>query len=100
MMLTRRIVLGRLDSDLNNRFSLAELVAWAENALIEPKVRETEDAEAVLDVVAYLGAADSKGFPLTWAILTGFVAQLGGTLTAGLRIGVGGTTRSNSGHWP
>jgi hypothetical protein len=85
-MLTRRTVLEQLDGYLNGRLSLTELVSWAENTLIEPEIPESEDAESVLDVVAYLGAADSRGFPLTWDILTGFVAQLGGTLRAELTV--------------
>lgn len=81
-MLTRRIVLDQLDAYLSGRLTLAALVDWAETALIEPEIPDAEDAEALLDVVTYLGAADTRGFPLTWDILTGFVAQLGGTVKA------------------
>jgi len=57
-------------------------VDLAETALIEPEIPDTEDTEVLLDVLTYLGAADTRGFPLTWDILTGLVAQLGGTLNA------------------
>lgn len=82
LILTRRIILEQLDAYLNGRLTLAALVEWAEMALIEPDIPDSEDSDALLDVVTYLGAADTRGFPLTWDILTGFVAQLGGTLKA------------------
>jgi len=31
-----------------------------------------------MDVVSYLGAADTRGFPLTWDRLEEFIARLGG----------------------
>ncbi len=33
-----------------------------------------------MDVLTYLGAADTRGFPLTWDILTDFVERLGGNV--------------------
>jgi len=30
-----------------------------------------------MDVVSYLGAADTRGFPLTWDRLEEFIARLG-----------------------
>ena len=85
-MLTRRIILEQLDAYLNGRVTLAALVDWAEMMLIEPDIAADEDAEALMNVLTYLGAADSHGFPLTWDMLISFVEQLGGRLTAELTV--------------
>ncbi|MBA3869826.1 MAG: hypothetical protein H0X30_11830 [Anaerolineae bacterium] len=77
-MMTRQIVLDQLDAYLNHQMTLAVLVDWAENALIEPQFLADEDVELLMDVLMYLGAADSRGFPLTWEILSDFLTRLGG----------------------
>lgn len=84
--MTRQMVLEKLNAYLNHRLSLAELVDWAENTLIEPNIPDDEDADTLMDVLMYLGAADSRGFPLTWDVLTGFVEQLGGRIHASVEV--------------
>ena len=79
-MITRQIILERLDAYLNHQITLAELVNWAENTLIEPDIPASEDAELLMDVLSYLGAADTRGFPLTWDILSDFMGRLGGSV--------------------
>jgi hypothetical protein len=79
-MITRQIILERLDTYLNHQITLAELVEWAENALIEPDIPENENADLLMDVLMYLGAADTRGFPLTWDILSDFMDKLGGSV--------------------
>lgn len=79
-MTTRDTILERLDAYLNHRLTLAELVDWAETTLIEPSIPESEDVDALMDVLMYLGAADTRGFPLTWDVLSDFVARLGGSV--------------------
>lgn len=76
-MMTRQTILNQLNAYLNHNLTLAELVAWAENALIEPDIPDDEDAALLMDIVMYLGAADSRGFPLTWEILSDFLTRLG-----------------------
>ncbi len=78
-MITRQTILEKLNSYLNHQLTLAELVDWAENALIEPDIAE-DDVDLVMDVLMYLGAADSRGFPLTWEVLSDFMARLGGNV--------------------
>lgn len=56
------------------------MIDWAENTLVEPHIPESEDVEVLMDVLMYLGAADTRGFPLTWDVLSDFVARLGGSL--------------------
>lgn len=77
-MPTRRQILKHLTAYLNHDITLAELISWAESVLIEPDLPDAEDADLIMDVLTYLAAADSRGFPLTWDVLTDFVARLGG----------------------
>ena len=79
-MITRRIILEHLEAYLNRQSTLAELVAWAEEMLIEPQIPLDEDADAIMGILMYLGAADTHGFLLTWDILAGFMDKLGGNM--------------------
>lgn len=79
-MIARQIILERLDAYLNHQITLTELVDWAENALIEPDIPENENAGLLMDVLMYLGAADTRGFPLTWDILSDCMDKLGGSV--------------------
>ena len=79
-MITRQTILEKLNAYLNHQIELPELVDWAETALIEPHIPESEDVDLVMDVLMYLGAADSRGFPLTWEILSDFMTRLGGNV--------------------
>ena len=85
-MLTRHEVLNRIIAYLNHELTLPELVDWAEDALIEPEIPTSEDADLLMDVLMYLGAADSRGFPLTWEKLSEFVERLGGSLGVSVEI--------------
>lgn len=79
-MTTHQTILRQLIDYLNGQLTLAQLVDWAENTLIEPNIPEDEEVDTLMDILMYLGAADSKGFPLTWDILSNFVERLGGRL--------------------
>lgn len=85
-MITRQTILEQLNAYLNRQQSLAELVNWAETALVEPDIPEDEDVDMLMDVLMYLGAADTRGFPLTWDILSQFVEQLGGRIRASVEV--------------
>jgi hypothetical protein len=79
-MITRQTILEKLTAYLNHQITLAQLVDWAETALIEPDFPDSENVDLLMDVLAYLGAADSRGFPLTWEIVSNFVERLGGSV--------------------
>ncbi|MBX3082127.1 MAG: hypothetical protein KF716_10885 [Anaerolineae bacterium] len=79
-MTTRHLVLDYINRYLNGQITLAQLVEWAETTLIEPAIPDNEDADVIMDVLSYLGAADTRGFPLTWGLLTEFIERLGGTV--------------------
>ncbi len=76
----RSSILANIAAYLNHRLTLGELVDWAEMTLVEPDIPDHEDANLIMDILAYIGAADTRGFPLTWDILSDFVKRLGGTI--------------------
>jgi hypothetical protein len=62
------------------------LVDWAETTLIEPDIPDGEDADTLMGVLMYLGVVDTRGFPLTWDVLIGFVKRLGGRIHASAEV--------------
>lgn len=76
MMITREIVLQRFLAYLNREITLAELVNWAENAVMDADV-DPDDADLLMEILGYFGAADSPGFELTWEVCYDFLVQLG-----------------------
>lgn len=76
-MITRQVLVGRLLDYLNHRITLAALVEWAEEALIDADMEPQADISVLMDVLTYMGAADTPDFPLTWDVLSGFLERLG-----------------------
>lgn len=76
-MITRQNVSDKLLAYLNNAITLAELVDWAENALVKGGFGPDEDIDMLMDIVMYLAAGDSQYFPLTWDVCQDFMRQLG-----------------------
>jgi len=76
-MITREIIGEKLLAYLNGQSTLAELVDWAENSFIDAVLAPNADVEMLNDVLAYLAAADTAQFPLTWEICHTFLARLG-----------------------
>ena len=72
-MVTKQVVARKLIEYMNGLLPLAELVAWAEDSLIDTPV----DGRTTHDVLAYIGAADVDGFPLGWGECHEFLRQLG-----------------------
>ena len=61
---------------LQNKISLEELVAWAENALMEADIQD-EDTNVIRDILAQLGLADVKTFGLYWEDCSNMMKKLG-----------------------
>ncbi len=61
---------------MHHRITLAQLVDWAENALMEGEFTE-QDAAVLAAVVSRLGVADVRAFDLTWADCEQLLGQLG-----------------------
>lgn len=76
-MITRETVRDQLLEYLNGRISLAALVDWAENAMVEGGFAPDHDVDMLVDVVMYLAGADTEYFPLTWDTVADFMRQLG-----------------------
>jgi len=76
-MITKQQVSDRFLAYLNNQLTLAELVDWAENALVTGGFGPDEDVDLLMDIVMYLAGADSQYFPLTWEVCQDFMRQLG-----------------------
>ena len=76
MNITRKKVADKLAAYLHHRITLAELVAWAEQAMMEGEFG-SRNVEHIRDVVARLGLADVRAFGLTWEDCERFFHQLG-----------------------
>ncbi|MBI2509822.1 MAG: hypothetical protein HYV99_07635 [Betaproteobacteria bacterium] len=76
MVITKHTVADKLAAYLHRRITQAELVDWAENALMEGEFAE-EDSATIAGVVSRLGVADVRAFGLTWADCEELLARLG-----------------------
>jgi len=78
MTISKQTVAGKTAAYLRHDISLAELVSWAEDALMEGDFAE-DDASTIADVVARLGVADVRAFGLAWEECEQLLRQLGYT---------------------
>jgi len=76
MTITKQTVANQLAAYLHHELSLAQLVDWAENALMEGAVA-ARDAAVLSPLFARLGLADVRAFGLTWDDCEQFLRQLG-----------------------
>jgi len=76
MTISKQVVAGRIAAYLRHDISLAELVSWAEDAVMEGDFAE-DDAGTIADVVARLGVADVRAFGLAWEDCEQLLRQLG-----------------------
>jgi hypothetical protein len=76
MAITKQAVADKIAAYLHHDITQAQLVDWAENALMEGEFSE-EDAAAISAVVSRLGVADVRAFGLTWADCEQLLRQLG-----------------------
>jgi hypothetical protein len=75
-MITRETVRNQILAYLNHDISLAQLVDWAENAMVDAEF-DPNDIELLSDVIGRLGAADVEGFELAWEDYYNFLSRLG-----------------------
>jgi cobyrinic acid a,c-diamide synthase len=76
MTLTKQAVAERIADYLHHRISVAQLVDWAESALMEGELEE-KDAEVIAAVVSRLGVADVLAFGFAWEDCEELLRQLG-----------------------
>lgn len=71
--ITRQTVAEKLADYLQGRITLAALVDWSENQMMEGDF----ESSVVTGIVARLGLADEKSFELTWEDCQSILRQLG-----------------------
>ena len=76
MLITKKIVADQIAAYLHHDITLAQLVDWAERAMMEEEFEETGLA-AVRSTVSRLGVADVRAFGLTWEDCEELLSQLG-----------------------
>ena len=76
MQLTRETVAYKLAAYLHHEISLAELVAWANAAMMEGDFEEAY-YDAIREAVACLGLADVREFELIWEECQRILKELG-----------------------
>ncbi len=65
MLITKQTVAHKLAAYLHHEITPAQLVDWAEHAMMEGEFAE-QDMTALRAVVPRLGVADVRAFGLTW----------------------------------
>lgn len=75
-VITRQLVADKLAAYLQHDLSLADLVDWAESAMMDAAL-ERQHFSAIRDVVARLGLADVRAFGLTWEDCEELLKRLG-----------------------
>ncbi len=76
MKVSKQAVAAKLGAYLRHESTLAQLVEWAECALMEGEF-EAANAAALSSVVARLGVADVREFGLSWDDCAALLHELG-----------------------
>ena len=76
MKITRQTVADKITDYLHGKVSQAELVDWAERAMMDGDFNEA-DIDILSDIVGRLGLADIAEFGLRWQDCEEFLRRLG-----------------------
>jgi cobyrinic acid a,c-diamide synthase len=76
MIITKQTVADKIAAYLHHEIALAQLVDWAENAMMGGELAEG-DAKTLSSVIARLGVADVRAFGLAWEDCEELLHQLG-----------------------
>jgi len=76
MQVTKQTAAQKLTAFLHHEISLAQLVDWAETALLDGEFAD-QDMDALRFVVSRLGVADVRAFGLTWEDCESLLDRLG-----------------------
>ena len=76
MKITRQIAAEKIGDYLQGKLSQAELVDWAERAMMDSDFDEA-DSDVLADIVGRLGLADVAEFGLRWQDCEEFLRRLG-----------------------
>ena len=75
-MITKKTIAGKLLAYLQHQTSLAEVVAWAEQALLDADYKD-DSSHTIRNILAQLGTADVKTFGLEWKDCESIMERLG-----------------------
>ena len=78
MTITKQTVADKIAAYLRHEFSLADLVDWAERAMMDGDFAE-DQAGTLSAVISRIGVADVRAFGLTWEDCERLLGQLGYT---------------------
>ncbi|MDO8543203.1 MAG: hypothetical protein Q7S40_22435 [Opitutaceae bacterium] len=76
MTITKQTVADRIAAYLHHEITLAQLVDWAEQAMMDGELAE-HDAATLATVIARLGVADVRAFGLAWEDCEELLRKLG-----------------------
>lgn len=76
MKITRQVAADKITDYLHGKLSQAELVDWAERAMMDADF-EKADVDLLTDIVGRLGLADVAEFGLRWQDCEEFLRRLG-----------------------
>lgn len=76
MTITKQTVANQIAAYLHHEISLAQLVDWSEQALLDGELAE-RDAQTISSVIARLGVADVRAFGLAWEDCEELLQKLG-----------------------
>ncbi|MCX6915536.1 MAG: hypothetical protein NT167_21235 [Verrucomicrobia bacterium] len=76
MLVTKQTAAAKLTAFLHHELSLAQLVDWAEAALLDGEFAD-QDTDALRFVVSRLCVADVRAFVLTWEDCENLLDRLG-----------------------
>lgn len=76
MIITKQTVADKIAAYLHHEITLAQLVDWAENAMLDVELA-TGDAKTLSTVIARLGVADVRAFGLAWEDCEELLRKLG-----------------------
>jgi hypothetical protein len=76
MIITKEAVAGKIAAYLRHEITLAQLVDWSEQTLLDGELAE-RDAATIATVIARLGVADVRSFGLTWEDCEDLLRRLG-----------------------
>jgi cobyrinic acid a,c-diamide synthase len=76
MTITKQTVADKIAAYLHHEITLAQLVDWAEQTVMEGELAEG-DAETLATVIARLGVADVRAFGLAWEDCEELLRKLG-----------------------
>ena len=78
MTITKQLVAEQIAAYLHHDITLAQLVDWAENAMMDGEF-EAANVSVLASVVSRLGVADVRAFGLTWEDCEQLLERLGFT---------------------